>query len=160
LLFIFSFFIISSSHSSSQIRLVLEVAQHLGNGQVRTIAMDNTDGLERGARCVDVGSAIRVPVGKGTLGRIMNVIGEPIDARGPIPAEVCHLSVGQQRKTANLPLYQREFVVFLQLLFVVFVVLSCMFIELYINALFFRLCSPSTTNHPPSFNKVLDPVCS
>jgi F-type H+-transporting ATPase subunit beta len=68
-------------------RLVLEVAQHLGEKTVRTIAMDSTDGLTRGQRVVDTGSQIRVPVGPKTLGRIMNVVGEPIDERGPIGAE-------------------------------------------------------------------------
>jgi len=65
-------------------RLVLEVAQHLGENVVRTIAMDGTEGLVRGQPVVDVGSPISIPVGPGTLGRIMNVIGEPIDERGPI----------------------------------------------------------------------------
>src|SRR5688500_642720 len=65
-------------------RLVLEVAQHLGESTVRTIAMDTTDGLTRGQEVRDTGSQIRVPVGPKTLGRIMNVIGEPIDERGPI----------------------------------------------------------------------------
>jgi len=66
------------------IRLVLEVAQHLGGGAVRCIAMDSTDGLVRGQKVLDTGSPILVPVGPETLGRIINVIGEPIDARGPI----------------------------------------------------------------------------
>jgi F-type H+/Na+-transporting ATPase subunit beta len=65
-------------------RLVLEVAQHLGESTVRTIAMDSTDGLTRGQEVTDTGSQIRVPVGPKTLGRIMNVVGEPIDERGPI----------------------------------------------------------------------------
>jgi len=65
-------------------RLVLEVAQHLGENTVRTIAMDSTDGLVRGAGCSDTGSPISVPVGPETLGRILNVIGEPIDERGPV----------------------------------------------------------------------------
>ena len=65
-------------------RLVLEVAQHLGDSMVRTIALDSTDGLVRGQEVRDVGSPILVPVGPETLGRIMNVIGEPIDERGPI----------------------------------------------------------------------------
>ncbi len=65
-------------------RLVLEVAQHLGEGSVRTIAMDSTEGLTRGQEVRDTGTAISVPVGEGTLGRIMNVIGEPIDEAGPI----------------------------------------------------------------------------
>ena len=67
--------------------LVLEVAQHLGERTVRTIAMDTTDGLVRGTEVVDTGAGISVPVGPGTLGRILNVIGEPIDERGPVPAE-------------------------------------------------------------------------
>ena len=65
-------------------RLVLEVAQHLGESQVRTIAMDTTDGLVRGAEATDTGSPIMMPVGPGTLGRILNVIGEPVDERGPV----------------------------------------------------------------------------
>jgi len=68
-------------------KLVLEVAQHLGERTVRCIAMDTTDGLVRGAEVVDTGAGITVPVGPGTLGRILNVIGEPIDERGPIVAE-------------------------------------------------------------------------
>jgi F-type H+-transporting ATPase subunit beta len=65
-------------------RLVLEVAQHLGENAVRTIAMDTTEGLVRGAAVTDTGAAIEVPVGDETLGRIMNVIGEPVDEAGPI----------------------------------------------------------------------------
>ena len=64
--------------------LVLEVAQHLGESMVRTIAMDSTEGLQRGLEAVDTGEAISVPVGPETLGRIMNVIGDPIDERGPM----------------------------------------------------------------------------
>ncbi|WP_026180725.1 F0F1 ATP synthase subunit beta [Henriciella marina] len=65
-------------------RLVLEVAQHLGENTVRTIAMDSTEGLVRGHPVTDLGMPIMVPVGPETLGRIMNVIGEPIDERGPV----------------------------------------------------------------------------
>jgi F-type H+-transporting ATPase subunit beta len=65
-------------------RLVLEVAQHLGESTVRTIAMDATEGLVRGAVVRDLGAPISVPVGDATLGRILNVIGEPIDEKGPI----------------------------------------------------------------------------
>ncbi|HSM19332.1 MAG TPA: F0F1 ATP synthase subunit beta, partial [Hyphomicrobiales bacterium] len=65
-------------------RLVLEVAQHLGENTVRTIAMDATEGLVRGQEVVDTGESISVPVGEETLGRIMNVIGEPVDEAGPI----------------------------------------------------------------------------
>jgi F-type H+-transporting ATPase subunit beta len=68
-------------------RLVLEVAQHLGENAVRTIAMDTTEGLVRGAEVIDLGTAITVPVGEATLGRIMNVIGEPIDEAGPIAGD-------------------------------------------------------------------------
>merc|ERR1719199_638177 len=66
------------------IRLVLEVAQHLGGKQVRTIALDSTEGLVRGQAVRDTGLPIKVPVGAPTLGRIMNVIGEPIDEKGPV----------------------------------------------------------------------------
>jgi F-type H+-transporting ATPase subunit beta len=65
-------------------RLVLEVAQHLGESQIRAIAMDTTDGLIRGTKVVDTGEPIMMPVGPETLGRILNVIGEPVDERGPI----------------------------------------------------------------------------
>jgi F-type H+-transporting ATPase subunit beta len=72
-------------------RLVLEVAQHLGENAVRCIAMDTTEGLTRGQAVTDTGAGITVPVGPATLGRIMNVIGEPIDEAGPINTE--HYSV-------------------------------------------------------------------
>ena len=65
-------------------RLVLEVAQHLGENTVRTIAMDSTEGLVRGRPVADTGEPIVMPVGAETLGRIMNVIGEPVDEAGPI----------------------------------------------------------------------------
>lgn len=65
--------------------LVLEVAQHLGERTVRCIAMDGTDGLVRGQEVVDTGAGITMPVGPGTLGRILNVIGQPVDERGPVP---------------------------------------------------------------------------
>jgi F-type H+-transporting ATPase subunit beta len=65
-------------------KLILEVALHIGEKTVRTIAMDSTDGLTRGAKVVDTGRPISVPVGEATLGRIMNVIGEPIDEKGEI----------------------------------------------------------------------------
>ena len=69
-------------------RLVMEVAQHLGENAVRTIAMDSTEGLVRGQAVTDLGEPIMVPVGPATLGRIMNVIGEPIDERGPVETEL------------------------------------------------------------------------
>src|SRR5579864_5282916 len=66
-------------------RLVLEVAQHLGESTVRTIAMDSSEGLVRGQEVTDTGEAIAVPVGEGTLGRIINVVGDPVDEAGPVP---------------------------------------------------------------------------
>merc|ERR1712095_100332 len=68
-------------------RLVLEVAQHLGENPVRTIAMDGTEGLVRGHKVVDTGFPIRIPVGEETLGRIISVIGDPIDERGPVDTD-------------------------------------------------------------------------
>ena len=65
-------------------RIVLEVAQHLGEATVRTIAMDNTEGLKRGDKVTNTGFPIKVPVGPETLGRIINVIGEPIDQKGKV----------------------------------------------------------------------------
>jgi len=77
--------ILNALHVQNQDKLlVLEVAQHLGESMVRTIAMDSTEGLQRGLEATDTGEAISVPVGPETLGRIMNVIGEPIDERGPM----------------------------------------------------------------------------
>ena len=70
--------------NNSGTRLVLEVAQHLGENSVRTIAMDSTEGLKRGDVVSNTGSPISVPVGPETLGRIINVIGEPIDQRGEV----------------------------------------------------------------------------
>ncbi|MGE0238576.1 MAG: F0F1 ATP synthase subunit beta [Parvibaculaceae bacterium] len=69
---------------NGDVRLVLEVAQHLGENTVRTIAMDSTEGLVRGQEVVDTGAPITIPVGDETLGRIMNVVGEPVDEAGPI----------------------------------------------------------------------------
>src|SRR5688500_13528836 len=69
-------------------RLVLEVAQHLGESTVRTVAMDATEGLVRGQGVVDTGGPITVPVGDETLGRIMNVIGEPVDEAGPVSTKI------------------------------------------------------------------------
>ena len=68
-------------------RLVLEVAQHLGESSVRTIAMDATEGLVRGAAATDTGAPITVPVGPETLGRILNVIGEPVDEGKPVKSK-------------------------------------------------------------------------
>ncbi len=68
-------------------KLILEVAQHLGENTVRCVAMDSTDGLQRGVKVIDLKRPIQVPVGPGTLGRLMNLIGEPIDELGPIKTE-------------------------------------------------------------------------
>jgi len=69
-------------------RLVLEVAQHLGESRVRSVALSATDGLVRGMRVVDTGAQITIPVGKATLGRIMNVIGEPVDKQGALTSDI------------------------------------------------------------------------
>jgi F-type H+-transporting ATPase subunit beta len=78
--------------------LVLEVAQEIGEKTVRCIAMDTTDGMVRGAEVTDTGAPISVPVGPGTLGRILNVIGEPIDERGPVPA-VSYMPIHREAPT-------------------------------------------------------------
>ncbi|NBU20777.1 F0F1 ATP synthase subunit beta [bacterium] len=77
----------NSSINSSEWNLVLEVAQHIGENTVRCIAMDSTDGLVRGQKAKDTGAQIQVPVGRETLGRILNVIGEPVDEAGPVQAK-------------------------------------------------------------------------
>ncbi len=69
-------------------RLILEVAQHLGERVVRTVAMDSTEGLVRGQEVTDTGEPISVPVGPETLGRIINVVGEPVDERGPVKTKM------------------------------------------------------------------------
>src|SRR5438067_5178474 len=74
----------------SPINVILEVQQHLGDGRVRAIAMEPTDGMVRGMKAIDLGGPISVPVGHGTLGRVMNVIGEPVDNLGPIAAKERH----------------------------------------------------------------------
>ena len=68
------------------INVILEVQQHLGEGRVRTVAMQATDGMVRGMKAEDQGGPISVPVGKETLGRVINVIGEPVDNLGPVGA--------------------------------------------------------------------------
>src|SRR5579863_5732078 len=69
------------------INVILEVQQHLGEGRVRCIAMEATEGMVRGMKAIDTGGPISVPVGRGTLGRVMNVIGQPVDKLGPIDAK-------------------------------------------------------------------------
>src|SRR6478752_2190641 len=70
------------------INVILEVEQHLGEGRVRCVAMEATDGMVRGMKAIDQGGPISAPVGRGTLGRVMNVIGEPVDNLGPIACKV------------------------------------------------------------------------
>src|SRR5207244_8836356 len=69
------------------IRLTGEVQQHLGGNRVRCVALGSTDGLVRGMKAVDTGKPVQVPVGKETLGRVFNLLGEPIDGRGPVTAQ-------------------------------------------------------------------------
>ena len=78
---------ISSQHKGIALNLTGEVQQHLGGGRVRCVALGSTDGMVRGMDCLDTGSPVKVPVGKCTLGRVFNLIGEVIDGRGPIKAE-------------------------------------------------------------------------
>lgn len=78
---------IESEHKGLKISLVGEVQQHLGGGRVRCVALGSTDGMIRGMDCVDTGAPVKVPVGKATLGRVFNLIGEPVDGRGPVEAE-------------------------------------------------------------------------
>ncbi|MFZ5641409.1 MAG: F0F1 ATP synthase subunit beta [Bacillota bacterium] len=73
--------------STVELKITLEVAQHLGNNMVRTVAMSSTDGLVRGMKAVDTGAPISIPVGRPALGRLMNVLGEAIDNKGPIESE-------------------------------------------------------------------------
>ena len=70
--------------SSEKVDLIVEVAQHLGENRVRCVSMQSTDGLVRGMDAVDTGGPITTPVGDGTLGRVLNVIGEPVDGLGPV----------------------------------------------------------------------------
>ena len=78
---------IKNSNNTDAPELICEVAQHLGDNVVRTIAMDSTDGLVRGMDALDMGGPIQVPVGKAALGRIINVVGKPVDEMGPISSE-------------------------------------------------------------------------
>jgi F-type H+-transporting ATPase subunit beta len=78
---------ISSEHKGISLRLTGEVQQHLGGGRVRCVALGSTDGMIRGQECLDTGSPVKVPVGKETLGRVFNLVGEPVDGRGPVNAK-------------------------------------------------------------------------
>ena len=78
---------IDSARKGVEMHLVGEVQQHLGGGKVRCVALGSTDGLIRGEEVVDTGSPVTVPVGPATLGRVFNLLGEPIDKRGPVETE-------------------------------------------------------------------------
>ncbi|MEM8734151.1 MAG: F0F1 ATP synthase subunit beta, partial [Planctomycetota bacterium] len=78
---------ITSSEKGVDINLTGEIQQHLGGGRVRCVALGSTEGLQRGQDCVDTGKPISVPVGKATLGRVFNVLGEAVDKRGDVEAE-------------------------------------------------------------------------
>src|SRR5262245_10806105 len=77
---------VEGDYKGVQMRLVGEVQQHLGGNRVRAVALGSTDGLVRGMKAVDTGKPVQVPVGKETLGRVFNLLGEPIDNRGPVHA--------------------------------------------------------------------------
>jgi F-type H+-transporting ATPase subunit beta len=83
---IYNALLVEDSSGAMPVRLVAEVQQHIGQNQVRAVAMSSTDGVMRGMRAVDTGSAITVPVGEAALGRILNVLGEPVDGGAPIAA--------------------------------------------------------------------------
>ncbi|MEE9603578.1 MAG: F0F1 ATP synthase subunit beta, partial [Thermoguttaceae bacterium] len=78
---------IISEHKGIKLDLFGEVQQHLGGSRVRCVALGSTDGMVRGMDCIDTGSPVKVPVGKGTLGRVFNLVGDTIDGRGPAEAE-------------------------------------------------------------------------
>ncbi|HEV3415875.1 MAG TPA: F0F1 ATP synthase subunit beta, partial [Pirellulales bacterium] len=78
---------VKSDYKGVHLDLTGEVQQHLGGGRVRCVALGGTDGMVRGQECVDSGSPVKVPVGKATLGRVFNLIGEPVDGRGPVQAD-------------------------------------------------------------------------
>ncbi|MBE9527981.1 MAG: F0F1 ATP synthase subunit beta [Proteobacteria bacterium] len=80
----------NKSISDEEWNLVVEVAQHIGENSVRCISMDSTEGLVRGEKALDTGDGIKIPVGKGVLGRILNVIGEPVDELGPVQSDISY----------------------------------------------------------------------
>ncbi len=77
----------TTNEAGQEIELVAEVQQHIGRGQVRAVSMSSTDGVTRGMEVVDTGASISVPVGEPALGRILNVLGEPVDEQGPVGGE-------------------------------------------------------------------------
>lgn len=84
---IYSALLVEDSSGPLKVRLVAEVQQHIGQNQVRAVAMSTTDGVVRGMQALDLGGPITVPVGAAPLGRILNVLGEPVDGGPPIPAD-------------------------------------------------------------------------
>ncbi|MFP6591611.1 MAG: F0F1 ATP synthase subunit beta, partial [Candidatus Latescibacterota bacterium] len=92
---------VNAEDSPTDGRLVLEVQQHLGESLVRTVAMDSTDGLGRGARVVDTGRPIQVPVGDAVLGRLFNVIGEPVDEKGFLPEDTPRMPMHRDPPSLN-----------------------------------------------------------
>jgi F-type H+-transporting ATPase subunit beta len=78
---------INPTISDEEDNLIVEAAQHLGDNVVRCVGMDTTDGLVRGMPCKDTGAPIQMPVGKPSLGRVLNVVGRPVDGLGPVEAE-------------------------------------------------------------------------
>ncbi|HON09108.1 MAG TPA: F0F1 ATP synthase subunit beta, partial [Verrucomicrobiota bacterium] len=84
---IYNALIVNYKVGDSDVKLTLEVQQHLGDNWIRAIAMSTTEGLKRGYEVIDTGNPISVPVGDAVTGRVMNVIGEPVDERGPIKTD-------------------------------------------------------------------------
>src|SRR5580698_2565085 len=78
---------VDHTNKGLHIKLTGEVQQHLGGGRVRCVALGSTDGMVRGMEVLDTGAAVSVPVGKGTLGRVFNVLGDPVDGRGDVATE-------------------------------------------------------------------------
>src|SRR6516164_3582367 len=78
---------IDADYKGFPLKLTGEVQQHLGGSRVRCVALGSTDGLVRGMKVIDTGKSVTVPVGEQTLGRVFNLLGEPIDGRGPVPAK-------------------------------------------------------------------------
>ncbi|MBI2481649.1 MAG: F0F1 ATP synthase subunit beta, partial [Planctomycetia bacterium] len=77
-----------SEHKGVKLDLTGEIQQHLGGGRVRCVALGSTDGMVRGHECVDTGSPVTVPVGEETLGRVFNMLGNPVDGRGPVDVKL------------------------------------------------------------------------
>src|SRR5205085_2145359 len=87
----------AKNEAGGDVRLVAEVQQHIGRNIVRAVAMSATDGVQRGMEITDTGGPITVPVGKAALGRILNVLGEPVDQGEPIPADAPRWPIHRKR---------------------------------------------------------------